>query len=60
MMRTCLTEEPGGPWSAEALGRLIEALARSDHRDEAVVQARAYLRLYPDGSYATFAAALSK
>jgi transmembrane sensor len=51
---TYLDEQPGGPLSREASGRLLEVLnLRADSR--AAAAARAYLDRYPDGPHAALA-----
>jgi len=47
-----LTEAPGGPFAREALGRQMEARARSGNRAGAEEAARRYLSTYPEGPHA--------
>jgi len=49
---TYLGERPGGPLSAAALGRLLEARLGLRQREAAVAVARRYLALYPNGPLA--------
>jgi len=55
---TYLKEQPGGPLTREARGRLMEATFRSGDADGARDLARAYLREYPAGPHAEIARGL--
>jgi TolA-binding protein len=48
---TYLSEQPGGPLSQEALGRLAEALQRSGQTESARNAATRYLKAYPEGPH---------
>ncbi len=49
--RLYLTEEPQGPYAAEALGREMIGVARISGRPAARELAREYLNRFPDGTY---------
>jgi transmembrane sensor len=49
--RTYLAEQPGGPFSREAEGRLMEALSRAGDRLAAQKVASSYLAKYPRGPH---------
>jgi TolA-binding protein len=53
--RAFLRAAPASPLASDARGRLMVALSRSGHADEARQVAADYLRLDPDGSFAAFA-----
>jgi hypothetical protein len=53
-----LLEEPGGPFSREAAGRLVESLDRSGDTTGAKAAAGRYLEQHPDGPHAKLARAL--
>lgn len=53
-----LTESPGGAYTAEALGRKMMALQRSNRQAQAAEIATDYLRRFPTGTYAHAARAL--
>lgn len=57
--RTYLREEPGGPMTREALGRLLESLERSGQRGRAKEFALRYRREYPTGPHAELAARIA-
>jgi tetratricopeptide (TPR) repeat protein len=57
-LRTCLAEPRASGVAREASGRLIEALQRAGHVDEAVAAARDYLQRDPTGPHAGYARAL--
>ena len=57
--RTYLREQPRGPLSREAQGRLMEALVRTGSRTEARALAVAYLEQNPNGPYARLARSLT-
>ncbi|APR83493.1 Dihydrolipoamide acyltransferase [Minicystis rosea] len=50
-----LSEQPGGPFAAEAVGRLLEARDRMGDEEGARRAAERYLASYPSGSYAAYA-----
>lgn len=50
-----LQENPGGPLSREASGRLLESLERAGDHTGARGQAQRYLEAYPDGPHASMA-----
>jgi ferric-dicitrate binding protein FerR (iron transport regulator) len=52
---TYLQEAPHGPLEREALGRLMEAEARSEHHDRAALTAHRYLEQFPKGPHALLA-----
>jgi transmembrane sensor len=52
---TSLREQPNGPLSREASGRLIEAMSRADDSAGARRAARDYLGKYPEGPHADLA-----
>ncbi len=56
--RTYLGEQPGGPVTREALGRLTEALHRAGSENDAREAARRYLKQYPSGPHAELASRL--
>jgi hypothetical protein len=56
--RRYLTEEPGGPYAAEALGREMIGVARLSGRPAARELAREYLERFPDGTYLLHARAI--
>jgi hypothetical protein len=56
--RTVIEESPGGPHTADARGRLMEALARDGRAAEAVEAAHEYLRHHPGGAYSAAARSL--
>lgn len=49
---TYLTEDPGGPMAAAALGRLLESRVALGQMPAAVEAARTYLKKYPAGAHA--------
>jgi TolA-binding protein len=49
--RRYLTDEPNGPYAAEALGREMIGVARESGRQAARPLALEYLRRFPEGSY---------
>jgi transmembrane sensor len=49
--RTYLAEQPGGPFTREAQGRLMEALSRSGDSAGARRAAESYLQQYPHGPH---------
>lgn len=53
--RVVIRESPSGPHTADARGRLMEALVRQGRTAEAVEAARDYLHRHPGGSYAAAA-----
>jgi TolA-binding protein len=53
-----LDEQPRGPLSREAQGRLIEALQRAGDKSQARSAARRYLQRYPKGPHADIATRL--
>jgi hypothetical protein len=55
---TYLREQPGGPLTREARGRLMEATLGSGDRDGARKLAARYLRDYPNGPHAELARSL--
>ncbi len=56
--RRYLTEEPEGPYAAEALGREMIGVARVSGRPAARELAREYLNRFPDGTYLLHARAI--
>lgn len=50
-----LAENPGGPLTREASGRLLESLERAGDHGGARAQAQRYLAAYPDGPHASMA-----
>lgn len=56
--RRYLTEAPGGPYAAEALGREMLAIENLQGRGAAVPLAGEYLRRFPNGTYLLRARAL--
>ena len=56
--RLYLTEEPQGPYAAEALGREMIGVARVSGRPAARELAREYLNRFPDGTYLLHARAI--
>ena len=56
--RRYLTEEPQGPYAAEALGREMIGVARLSGRPAARELAREYLHRFPDGTYLLHARAI--
>jgi transmembrane sensor len=54
-----LLEEPSGPFSREAAGRLIESLERSGDSAGTRAAAARYLERFPDGPHATLARTLA-
>ena len=56
--RLYLTEEPEGPYAAEALGREMIGVARVSGRPAARELAREYLNRFPDGTYLLHARAI--
>ena len=56
--RRYLTEEPHGPYAAEALGREMIGVARLSGRPAARELAREYLNRFPDGTYLLHAQAI--
>ncbi len=56
--RRYLTEQPQGPYAAEALGREMIGVARLSGRPAARELAREYLRRFPDGTYLLHARAI--
>ena len=56
--RLYLTEEPQGPYAAEALGREMIGVARVSGRPAARELAREYLERFPDGTYLLHARAI--
>jgi len=57
--QTYLREEPGGPMTREALGRLLESFERSGQRARAKEFALRYRREYPSGPHAELAARIA-
>jgi hypothetical protein len=55
---TYLTERPGGPFAAEALGRVMEIQHRAGQTDAARATAARYLAAYPTGAHAALAQSL--
>ena len=56
--RRYLSEEPEGPYAAEALGREMIGVARVSGRPAARALAREYLHRFPDGTYLLHARAI--
>jgi TolA-binding protein len=56
--RLYLTEQPQGPYAAEALGREMIGVARVSGRPAARELAREYLNRFPDGTYLLHARAI--
>jgi len=52
---TYLNERPGGPFAAEALGRLLDCQIKAGQRSQARSTAQSYLERYPAGSYSSLA-----
>ena len=52
---TYLNERPGGPFAAEALGRLLDCQIKAGQRSQARTTAQSYLERYPAGSYSGLA-----
>ncbi|MFT3773419.1 MAG: FecR domain-containing protein [Minicystis sp.] len=50
-----LSEQPGGPFAAEAAGRLVEVKDRMGDTAGALRAAERYLATYPNGSHAAYA-----
>lgn len=55
-----LAEAPGGPFAAEALGRKMVAIRRSQGIEAARAAAEEYLRRYPAGAYAPAAKEIAR
>ena len=55
---TYLKEQPRGPLTREARGRVMEAVARAGDQERARELARAYLNDYPSGPHAELARGL--
>jgi TolA-binding protein len=58
--QTYLHEDPSGPLAEEALGRLVDALARAGQRARARDAAGQYLGRYPDGLFSELARSVLK
>jgi TolA-binding protein len=57
---TYLKEDPGGPLSEEALGRLMDAYLKAGKEHDASETARTYLDKYPEGTFAELANSIVK